>query len=223
MVDHLLPQYKVVKPYILRLKWDTRALLPAVPTPILFVSGRKDKLVPPALMDALHGVARARGGEAWRTQFHEVPEGDHNDTPLRRRRVVRAGGVVEEVAEVCPEFLARARQWVVECLGHVQGAGAGGVRAGGAIGEPVGAAEALRVEAEREAAAFVVGKRVELEAMARVRAAAAARGEGAGAGAGGAGAGAVGGGGGGGGGASASASAEGEGARRRAKNKVDLD
>jgi fermentation-respiration switch protein FrsA (DUF1100 family) len=190
MVDHLLPAYRAIKPFILRLRWETVRLIPSIsPTPMLLISGRKDMLVPPRLMDELHRVAKDRraapqgsgkgsssssgsgsssggsssssgagagaGGaalEPWRTQFHEVPEGGHNDTPM-----VRVAGGPEGAVAMCPLFFARIRDWVLECL----------ERQGLERGVRVSEEEERRVGAEREGTEFMRLQRREWEGRAR--------------------------------------------------------
>lgn len=48
--------------------------------PVLFLSGRKDELVPPAHMQELHKLLKSTGESVWR----EFPDGTHNDTCLKR-------------------------------------------------------------------------------------------------------------------------------------------
>eukprot|EP00656_Telonema_subtile_P055441 TRINITY_DN8580_c0_g2_i1.p1 TRINITY_DN8580_c0_g2~~TRINITY_DN8580_c0_g2_i1.p1 ORF type:complete len:449 (-),score=107.61 TRINITY_DN8580_c0_g2_i1:88-1434(-) len=55
-------------------KWDTRTAIEQVECPILLLSGRKDTLVPPTMMDMLKGAAK---GPATMVEF---PEFGHNDT-----------------------------------------------------------------------------------------------------------------------------------------------
>lgn len=61
---------------LLKDTWDATKVLPLIPatTPILFLSGKQDGLVPPAQMHALRRL-RAKGQFTWR-EF----DGTHNDT-----------------------------------------------------------------------------------------------------------------------------------------------
>ncbi|BFZ57799.1 bem46 protein, variant [Savitreella phatthalungensis] len=54
-------------------KWDTRAIIKAIDCPILFLSGGKDELVPPAHMKALYELAQDK-------EWHLFRWGSHNDT-----------------------------------------------------------------------------------------------------------------------------------------------
>jgi hypothetical protein len=126
MVDHLLPQYKLIKPYILRLRWDSRSILPRVACPILLASGRKDTLVPPALMDALRSAAEGRGLAGWMTQMWQAPEGNHNDTPMMEG--VLEGGWGGSSSKRLG-FFHMAQLWVEECLRRSALEGRGGEQA----------------------------------------------------------------------------------------------
>src|SRR5688572_21191010 len=56
--------------------WPSEVTIPSITTvPILFLSGMKDELVPPAHMKALYDASRAKT-KYWRT----FPDGSHNDT-----------------------------------------------------------------------------------------------------------------------------------------------
>lgn len=45
-------------------------------TPVLFISGARDELIPPAHMAKLHELCSTRGAKDWA----EMPNGTHNDT-----------------------------------------------------------------------------------------------------------------------------------------------
>jgi len=76
MVDVVMPWVAPMKSLVLRIGWHSKARIPSITAPILFVSGRRDELVPPAHMDALLAAART----SLYTVMHKVPEGKHNDT-----------------------------------------------------------------------------------------------------------------------------------------------
>ena len=76
MVDVVMPWVAPMKSLVLRIGWHSKARIPAITAPILFISGRRDELVPPAHMDALLAAART----SLYTVMHKVPEGKHNDT-----------------------------------------------------------------------------------------------------------------------------------------------
>lgn len=60
--------------------WLTKDLITKLPTsmPILFLSGRKDELVPPSHMDTLFQLCSSK-----EKQFKAIPDGMHNDTCAR--------------------------------------------------------------------------------------------------------------------------------------------
>jgi fermentation-respiration switch protein FrsA (DUF1100 family) len=89
LIPFILPQLpKALLPLLLTEKWDAAKAMPHIPawTPILFLSGKRDQLVPPSQMKALLEL-RADGKSRWR-EF----DGEHNDTFLAR-------GYWEEVAK----------------------------------------------------------------------------------------------------------------------------
>lgn len=59
--------------------WRTKDIIGEVRTPILFISGLRDELVPPAHMASLHANALACPYKEW----YEVADGTHNDTFMR--------------------------------------------------------------------------------------------------------------------------------------------
>lgn len=76
MTDLLMPIVRPLKPLLLRMFWDNEAVVADVEQPILFISGDRDELVPPAHMRKLHEVAlRSKHRELFR-----VASGGHNDT-----------------------------------------------------------------------------------------------------------------------------------------------
>lgn len=79
LVPHVMPALpQLLVSVLLSERWDASKTLPLIPakTPILFLSGRQDGLVPPAQMKALRALREKRGGVfTWR-EF----DGTHNDT-----------------------------------------------------------------------------------------------------------------------------------------------
>ncbi|GLB40759.1 putative alpha beta-hydrolase [Lyophyllum shimeji] len=90
--------------FVCHQRWRSRAKMPCIPakTPILMLSGRKDEVIPPELMDRLWAAAQKRGTkrrgvvrrcvDAAKTEdttevghvddtFITIEEGTHNDTP----------------------------------------------------------------------------------------------------------------------------------------------
>ena len=59
MVDVLMPWVAPLKSLVLRIGWKSVERIPAITTPILFVSGRSDELIPPAQMDMLQTAAQS--------------------------------------------------------------------------------------------------------------------------------------------------------------------
>ncbi|KAJ0407275.1 hypothetical protein P43SY_008050 [Pythium insidiosum] len=81
MVDALMPPpLACFKSLVLRINWDSETLIQSISTPMLFVAGEQDELIPPAHMRRLHELAMRCSR---RTVWHSVPNGTHNDTWLR--------------------------------------------------------------------------------------------------------------------------------------------
>lgn len=78
LVDKLFPFLKLLKKWLLRLKWESGTRIASVTAPVLFLSGEQDEVVPNWHMTALHDKAT---GAAKRT-FMQFPAGKHNDTWL---------------------------------------------------------------------------------------------------------------------------------------------
>ena len=76
MVDILMPFLTLIKPYVLRMKWNSDELISRVKQPILFLSGARDRLVPPFHMKRLYDLATATRLR----EMYVVSNGDHNDT-----------------------------------------------------------------------------------------------------------------------------------------------
>lgn len=80
--------------FFLSSHWPNINLIPKIRLPILFLSGLKDELIPPAHMRKLYGAATA----STHRMLHEVAEGEHNDTFLQ-------GGSL--YYEVVSQFMSR--------------------------------------------------------------------------------------------------------------------
>jgi len=79
LIPHVMPQLpKALLPLLLTERWDAAKAIPHIPpqTPILFLSGLRDELVPPSQMIELKKM-REGGRNRWR-EFN----GQHNDTFL---------------------------------------------------------------------------------------------------------------------------------------------
>lgn len=78
MIDVVLPPLRFVKA-LNRNKWDSLSVIKDLETPILFISGLRDELVPPPHVKQLHDDAvRCRI-----KHFYVVEDGSHNDTWYR--------------------------------------------------------------------------------------------------------------------------------------------
>jgi Hydrolases of the alpha/beta superfamily len=76
IVDHVIPGPEAWKKMILRNYWPSVDRIAAISSPILFVSGGKDQLVPPSHMEELRNKAKSAKFVDWKF----VENGDHNDT-----------------------------------------------------------------------------------------------------------------------------------------------
>ncbi|GMK57417.1 hypothetical protein CspeluHIS016_0402510 [Cutaneotrichosporon spelunceum] len=79
LVPHVMPVPPLLVRLLLSERWDALAALPKIPakTPILFLSGRRDELVPQAHMRDLRDLRQRLGG---RGRWREFADGSHNDT-----------------------------------------------------------------------------------------------------------------------------------------------
>lgn len=62
-------------------KWENEKIIGNVVAPILFLSGRKDQMIPPFMMDTLFSLS---GSSKMKLMKH-YPEGTHNDTCMQHR------------------------------------------------------------------------------------------------------------------------------------------
>ena len=79
LIPSILPQLpRWLLPVLLTERWDATLTMPKIPptTPMLFLSGKRDGLVPPSQMKKLKTL-RGEGMSRWR-EF----DGEHNDTCL---------------------------------------------------------------------------------------------------------------------------------------------
>lgn len=65
--------------FLVRSPWNTRDIIQNVSEPILFISGSRDEMVPPAHMKRLHAASSSNS----RSHFIEFPDGMHMDTWMR--------------------------------------------------------------------------------------------------------------------------------------------
>ena len=78
MADIIFPILKPIKGPLLRMHWNSKVIAPKIQTPILYLAGGRDEIVPPSQMQALYQLSQQ--GCSRYTQFHAVPNGMHNDT-----------------------------------------------------------------------------------------------------------------------------------------------
>lgn len=100
MVDELMPWLKRLKPYVLKIKWDSADRARRLCHPVLLVSGGRDELVPSWHMTRLRqilGAACDSNNGKHKVSWHLVPDGQHNDTWMK-------GG--EEYYKALAKFLA---------------------------------------------------------------------------------------------------------------------
>jgi abhydrolase domain-containing protein 13 len=92
MVDVLMPFLKPIKPYVLRIGWNSAALVSLLGqnrVPILFLAGAKDELVPHRQMVELYNTAlqsaKSYSGNEKKEliRMHVIPDGTHNESWLQ--------------------------------------------------------------------------------------------------------------------------------------------
>ncbi|CCG80813.1 Protein bem46 [Taphrina deformans PYCC 5710] len=60
-------------------RWDSEAIIDTIHLPALFLSGRKDEIVPSSQMDRLYQLCTSP-----KKEWHEFPNGTHNDTVAQK-------------------------------------------------------------------------------------------------------------------------------------------
>ena len=76
MVDHLMPYIAPLKALVLRMNWDSAKIVPQLQSPILYLAGAMDELVPHSHMQRLYKTSiRSR-----LARIHVVRNGTHNET-----------------------------------------------------------------------------------------------------------------------------------------------
>jgi fermentation-respiration switch protein FrsA (DUF1100 family) len=74
MVDSVLPPFKYFK-FLVTNPWSSIDKIPSIKIPVLFLSGKKDELVPEWMMIKLHAACGSTT-----KQFVSFPTGQHVDT-----------------------------------------------------------------------------------------------------------------------------------------------
>mmetsp|Transcript_14774 Transcript_14774/g.21705 ORF Transcript_14774/g.21705 Transcript_14774/m.21705 type:complete len:396 (-) Transcript_14774:615-1802(-) len=77
MVDHLMPLVAPFKPLVLRIGWDSSRIAKSLRTPILYLAGDADTLVPHSHMKALHKISNNSGTYV---KMHIIHGGTHNES-----------------------------------------------------------------------------------------------------------------------------------------------
>jgi abhydrolase domain-containing protein 13 len=77
MVDHLMPMVAPFKALILRIGWNSYEIAPTLKTPVLYLAGAADQLVPHLHMLELF---KASGESSTCARLHVVKKGTHNET-----------------------------------------------------------------------------------------------------------------------------------------------
>ena len=82
MVDHLMPLVAPVKGLVLRIGWNSFQIAPTLRTPILYLAGNKDTLVPHSHMLELYKLSSTSS----MARIHIVENGTHNETWMQGGR-----------------------------------------------------------------------------------------------------------------------------------------
>jgi pimeloyl-ACP methyl ester carboxylesterase len=78
MVDHLMPLVAYIKGLVLRIGWNSQHIAPTLKTPILYLAGAQDQLVPHSHMLELYKLSCKAPSRLAR--LHVVENGTHNET-----------------------------------------------------------------------------------------------------------------------------------------------
>jgi len=84
IVDAIMPLVAPLKGLVLTIGWDSLEIARRLElTPVLFLAGERDELVPHAHMLELRAALEMNAKRTARTQMHVVHNGTHNDTWMR--------------------------------------------------------------------------------------------------------------------------------------------
>lgn len=79
MVDHLMPVIAPLKGLVLRIRWDSMSIVPKLNTPVLYLAGASDELVPHDHMIRLYKAT----GLSKLVKIHVIKDGTHNETWIK--------------------------------------------------------------------------------------------------------------------------------------------
>ena len=79
MVDHLMPLVAKFKSIILAIRWNSRAIVPTLSYPVLYLAGSRDEIVPHSQMLQLHELTTRSA----LNRLHVINRGMHNDSYIR--------------------------------------------------------------------------------------------------------------------------------------------
>ncbi len=79
MVDHLMPLVAKFKSIILAIGWNSRAIVPTLSYPVLYLAGSRDEIVPHSQMLKLHELTTRSA----LNRLHVINRGMHNDSYIR--------------------------------------------------------------------------------------------------------------------------------------------
>jgi fermentation-respiration switch protein FrsA (DUF1100 family) len=78
MVDQLMPAIAPLKFLVLRMDWNSEKIAPKLKTPILYLAGEKDELVPHSQMTDLY--QKSKVGVCLYSKIHIIKGGTHNES-----------------------------------------------------------------------------------------------------------------------------------------------
>lgn len=79
MVDALMPAIAPFKFLVLTIDWNSEKIAPTIHTPILYLAGDKDELVPHSQMKTLYNKSKMNGASVY-ASMHIIKNGTHNDS-----------------------------------------------------------------------------------------------------------------------------------------------
>jgi len=77
MVDQLMPLIAPLKFLVLRMDWNSEVVAPRIQTPVLYLAGDRDELVPHSHMKTLYSLSTKASSYA---KIHIIRGGTHNDS-----------------------------------------------------------------------------------------------------------------------------------------------